>query len=119
MAEIERKVVSITHSIGLPQNSNLADQIQFQAPGPRQQCTKFSSSEFSKFELKNFLVQFENCVTLVNSEKAKLSLLKGFLTGYASQLISLLSLEDNYVIGINLLKREFLDIPFIIDEIFK
>ena len=56
----------------------------------------------------------------VHSRKAKLSLLKGFLTGYASQLESLLSLEDeDFEVAIDFLKKEFLDIPFIIDESFK
>lgn len=64
--------------MGLPENSNMAGQIQFQAPGPRLQCAKFSNSEVSKFELKNSFVQFENCVASINSEKAKLSRFKGF-----------------------------------------
>ena len=60
-----------------------------------------------------FLAQFENCSNSVDSPKVKLSLLKGFLTGYKSQLIL------NYDEVINLLKQNFLDVSFIIDEIFK
>ena len=75
---------------------------------------------FGKFEFKNFLAQFENCVTSVESPKVKLSLLKSFLTGYASKLISNLSLKnENYDVAINLLKNNILDVLFIIDVIFK
>ena len=45
---------------------------------PKLQCVKFSGIRASKFEFKNFLVQFENCVDAVHSKKAKLSLLKSF-----------------------------------------
>lgn len=46
--------------------------------------------------------------------------MKDFLTGYATQLILHLSREDdNYGVAINLLKIEFLNITFIIEEIFK
>ena len=87
---------------------------------PKLQCVKFSGIRAGKFELKNFLVQFESCVDAVHSRKAKLSLLKSFLTGYVSQLVSHLSLEDeNFEVTIDLSKKEFLHIPFIIDEIFK
>ena len=73
----------------------------------------------NKFEFKNFLAQFYNCVSSVSSDKAKLSLLKSSLTDYAAQLISHLTLEGpNYEIARKLLE-EFLDIPLIVDEIFK
>ena len=56
----------------------------------------------------------------MSSDKAKLSLLKSYLTGYAAQLISHLTLEEaNYEVAIKLLTEEFLDIPLIVDEIFK
>ena len=87
---------------------------------PKLQCVKFNGIRAGKFEFKNFLVQFENCVDAVHSKKAKLSLLKSFLAGYASQLVSHLLLEDeNFEVAIDLLKKEFLDIPFIMDVIFK
>ena len=61
-----------------------------------------------------------NCVSSVSSNKAKLSLLKSYLTGYADQLFSHLTLEEaNYEVAIKLLTEEFLDIPLIVDEIFK
>ena len=87
---------------------------------PRLTCAKFSGNKPDKFEFKNFLSQFYNCVNSVSSEKTKLSLLKSYLTGYAGQLISHLTLEDsNYGVAIDLLTEEFLDIPYIVDEIFK
>ena len=56
----------------------------------------------------------------MSSDKAKLSLLKSYLTGYEAQLISHLTLEEaNYEVAIKLLTEEFLDIPLIVDEIFK
>ena len=87
---------------------------------PRLQCPKFSGIMYNKFKLKNFLAQFYNCVSSVSYDKAKLSLLKSYLTGYAAQLLSHLTLEEaNYEVTIKLLTEEFLDIPLIVDEIFK
>ena len=79
-------------------------------PPSRLQCPKLNGRMSNKFELKNFLAQFNNCVSSVSSHKAKLSLLKSYLTGYAAQLISHLTLEEaNYEVAIKLLT----------DEIFK
>ena len=41
---------------------------------PKLQSVKFSGIRAGKFEFKNFLVQFENCVDAVHSKKAKLLL---------------------------------------------
>ena len=55
----------------------------------------------------------------MSSDKAKLSLLKSYLTGCAAQLISHLTLEEaNYEVAIKLL-TEFLEILLVVDEIFK
>ena len=87
---------------------------------PRLQCPKFSGRMSNNFEFKNFLAQFYNCVSSVSLDKAKLSLLKSYLTGYVAQLLSHLTLEEaNYEVAIKLLTEEFLDIPLIVDEIFK
>ena len=84
------------------------------------QCPKFSGRMNNKFEFENFLAQFYNCVSSVSSDKGKLSFLKSYLTGYAAQLLSHLTLEEaNYDVAIKLLTEEFLDIPLIVDEIFK
>ena len=53
-------------------------------PPPRLQCPKFSGRMSNKFEFKKFLAQFYNGVSSVSSDKAKLSLLKSYLTGYAA-----------------------------------
>ena len=82
----------------------------------RLQCPKFCGRTSNRFEFKNFLVQFYNCISSVSSDKAKLSLLKSYLTGYAAQLLSHLTLEEaNYEVAIKLLTEEFLDIPVIVD----
>ena len=87
---------------------------------PQLQCPKFSGRMYNKFEFKNFLAQFYNCVSSVSSDKGKLSLLKSYLTDHAAQLLSHLTLEEaNYEVAIKLLTEEFLDIPLIVDEIFK
>lgn len=66
----------------------LSNHDQVFASLPRLSCAKFSGNKPNKFEFKNFLSQFYNCVNSVSSKKAKLSLLKSYLTGYAGQLIS-------------------------------
>ena len=87
---------------------------------PRLQCSKFSGRMYNRFEFRNFLAQFYNCVSSVSSDKAKSSLLKSYLTGYAAQLLSHLTLEEaNYEVAIKLLTEEFLDIFLVVDEIFK
>ena len=56
----------------------------------------------------------------MSSDRAKSSLLKRYLTDYAAQLLSHLTLEEaNYEVVIKLLTEEFLDIPLIVDVIFK
>ena len=58
--------------------------------------------------------------THTHSNIYKLALLRSHLTGYELQLVSHLSLEgENYDIVISMLNKEFLDIPFIISEMFK
>ena len=86
---------------------------------PELECFKFSGVTPSKFEFKNFLSQFQNCVMHLESNKVKLTLLKRYLSDYALQLISHLTLESyNYSVAIDLLKREFLNENLIINAIF-
>ena len=73
-------------------------------------------------EFKNFLTQFSNCIdaccTLSNANK--LTYLRSYLSGYALKIITHLSVtDDNYDVAFSLLKEEFLDIPYIVDESFK
>ena len=87
---------------------------------PKLQCVKFNGIRADKFEFRNFLVQFENCGHCTLEESQTVAFLKFFLTSYASQLVSHLSLEDeNFEVAFDLLKKGFLGIPFITDEIFK
>lgn len=87
---------------------------------PKLQCATFSVINPSKFEFKNFIAQFNNCSNSINSNKAKLPLLKSYLAGYTLQLISHLTLEEgNYEMAISLLTKEFWDVPFIFHEIVK
>ena len=94
-------------------------EMQKGSPAPKLQCPKFSGENIvDKFEFKNFLSQFETVCASDGSNKAKLQRLRSQLTGEAFQDISHLSVEDdNYDIAIQLLKDQYLDVPFIIHEI--
>ena len=86
---------------------------------PELECIKFSGVKSSKFEFKNFLAQFHNCLTQLESNEVKLTSLKSYLFDYALQLISHLKLESCYYsVAINLLKREFLNENLITNAIF-
>ena len=83
---------------------------------PKLEFVKFNVVKPSKFEFKNFLLQFQNCVRDLESNEVKLTLLKS----YFSDLISHLTLEScNYIVTIDLLKREFLNKNLIINAIFR
>ena len=89
---------------------------------PELKCKTFSGKSLDKLEFKNFLQQFQNCIDACDSltDAGKLTYLRSFLTDYAFKTISHLSITDaNYCIALQLLKDEFLDIQYIIDEIFK
>ena len=88
---------------------------------PKLQCSQFSGKDVDKLELKNFLIQFQNCVDAGGNlpGSAKLTYLRSYLTGYAYKIISHLSItNDNFDIAITLLKDELLDTEFIADEYF-
>ena len=54
------------------------------------------------------------------SDSAKLTYLLGYLRDYALKVVKHLTVSDsNYLIAIQMLKEEFLDVPYIIDETFK
>ena len=93
--------------------------LQSQSFVPKLQCVKFSGQRVEKFEFKNFLEQFNNCSANIRSDSAKLSYLRSLLYDYAFSIISHLTINDaNFTIAIDLLKAEFLDTGFIVDEIF-
>ena len=114
---IERRI-----DISLPANSNPPLQPPMAVKIPKLECKIFDGTSKDKLEFKNFLTQFSNCIdacgTLSNDNK--LTYLCSYLSGYALKIISHLSMtDDNYDVAFSLLKEEFLDIPYIVDESFK
>ena len=88
---------------------------------PMLKCSIFDGldCESNKFKFKNFLMQFENCVSCIKSGATKLQYLRGYLAGYPLQLVQHLSItEENFDTAIQLLKKEYLDQEFIISAIF-
>ena len=123
--------VSITDKLGLiatavkrnsaPPNKN-ANEAKSAVKMPKLQCTTFSGKSSDKLEFKNFLQQFNNCIDVCDtlSGAAKLTYLRSYLTDYALKTISHLSIaDDNYDVAMKLLKEEYLDEQYIIEEIFK
>ena len=89
---------------------------------PKLECRVFDGTSKDKLEFKNFLTQFANCIDACGelSNANKLTYLRSYLSGYAFKIISHLSVNNvNYDVALTLLKEEFLDIPYIIDESFK
>ena len=89
---------------------------------PKLQCQVFDGTSKDKLEFKNFLVQFFSCIDACGSisDAIKLTYLRSYLSGYALKIISHLSVaDDNFEVALDLLKEEFLDIPYIVDECFK
>ena len=89
---------------------------------PRLECDKFDGESQDKMAFKNFLQQFHNCINVCGqlSDSSKLTYLRGYLKGYAFRVISHLSVsDDNYSVALKLLKEEFLDEEYIVDETFK
>lgn len=120
-ANINDRLADIENSIENPTTSRKNEPTSVPLLSvPKLQCATFSGINPSKFEYKNFIAQFKNCTESIDSGRAKLALLKGYLSDYALQLVSHLTLEDgNYDVAVDLLTKEFLDVPFIISEIFK
>ena len=134
----ERKLAEITSQIGynesirdeltliekqidisLPANSNPPLQPPMAVKIPKLECKIFDGTSKEKLEFKNFLTQFSNCIdacgTLSNANK--LTYLRSYLL---VKIITHLSVtDDNYDVAFSLLKEEFLDIPYIVDESFK
>ena len=89
---------------------------------PQLKCDTFDGRSNDKLEFKNFLLQFNNCIDACGqlSGSSKLTYLRSYLVGFAFRVISHLSISDeNYDVAIKLLKEEFLDEEFIVDETFK
>ena len=89
---------------------------------PPLQCGTFSGTEKDKFAFSNFLIQFENVIGHKKnlSDSAKQSYLLSYLRGYALKVISHLAVsEENYKVALKLLRDEFLDVDYIVDETYR
>ena len=98
------------------------DSVPLNVRVPKLRCKTFPGKGKDKLEFKNFWTQFQNCIDACGdlSGANKLTYLRSYLDGYALQLISHLTInDDNYKVAQELLKEEYLDEEFIIDESFK
>ena len=89
---------------------------------PQLKCDTFDGMSTDKLQFKNFLLQFNNCIDACGqlSDSSKLTYLRSYLSGFAFRVISHLSIsDDNYKLALDLLKKEFLDEDYIVDETFK
>ncbi|XP_068227935.1 uncharacterized protein [Palaemon carinicauda] len=85
-------------------------------------CGIFSGEEKDKFTFNSFLNQFNNVIGSRKnlSDSAKQKYLHGYLRGYSLKVVNHLNISDsNYHLAIEMLKEEFLDVNYIIDETFK
>ena len=82
---------------------------------PQLKCDTFDGLSTDK-------LQFNNCIDACGqlSDSSKLTYLRSYLSGFAFRVISHLSIsDDNYKLASDLLKKEFLDEDYIVDETFK
>ena len=89
---------------------------------PPLECGTFTGKEKDKFAFNTFLNQFNNVIESRKylSDSAKLTYLLGYLRDYALKVVKHLTITDsNYLIAIQMLEDEFLDVPYIVDETFK
>ena len=102
--------------------SVMSSLVQSEGKPPPLNCGKFSGREKDKFAFHNFLTQFENIIGSRKnfSDSVKLTYLFSYLEDYAFKLVEHLTVSDsNYKVAIDLLKDEFLDGPYIVDETYK
>ena len=85
-------------------------------------CPTFDGNCRDRFQFKTWLAQFEAVLkgSPKMDDKSKLIYLKTKVTGLACQyIISLELTNENYEVAIKRLKKEFLDVDFIKDELIK
>ena len=85
-------------------------------------CPVFLGNHKDKFEFVNWLAQYNTVISTNKHLKNcyKLKFLQTKAQGHAELYISHLELtDDNYQVAIVLLKKHFLDIPYIRDELIK
>ena len=93
-----------------------------EAKPPPLECGTFTGKEKDKFAFNTFLNQFNNVIASRKnlSDSAKQTYLYGYLRDYALKVVKHLHISDeNYQLAIKMLKQEFLDVPYIMDETFK
>ena len=115
-------VAKLLHDKSKPVKPNSGSINETAVKLPRLECDKFDGQTDDKLAFKNFLQQFNNCIDACGqlSNASKLTYLRSYLSGYAFRVISHLSVsDDNYDAAIKLLKEEFLDVEYIVDETFK
>ena len=81
---------------------------------PPLECGIFTGKGRDKFAFNTFLNQFNNVIGSRKnlSDSAKLTYLLGYLRDYALKVVKHLTVSDsNYLIAIQMLKEEFLDVP--------
>ena len=103
--------------VSLPANSNPPLQPPMAVKIPKLECKIFDGTSKD-----NFLTKFSNCTDACGtlSSANKLTYLRSYLSGYTLKIISHISVtDDNYDVAFSLLRTEFLDIPYIVDEYFK
>ena len=89
---------------------------------PPLNCGTFTGKEKDKFAFNTFLNQFNNVIGSRKqlTDATKLAYLVGYLRDYALSVVKHLSITDtNYDIAIQMLKNEFLDKEFMVDETYK
>ena len=89
---------------------------------PPLECGTFSGKEKDKFAFHSFLTQFNNVIGSRKnlSDSTKQTYLYGYLKDYALKVVKHLTISDaNYHLALQLLKQEFLDVDYIIDETYK
>ena len=89
---------------------------------PPLECGTFSGKEEDKFAFHTFLNQFNNVIGSRKnlSDSAKQTYLYGYLRDYALKVVKHLTISDsNYLLAIQMLKQEFLDVNYITDETYK
>ena len=89
---------------------------------PDLKCDNFSGEGSTNLQFHTFLTQFNNIVGFRNNltNSTKFTYLKTYLKGYALKLVQHLQVsDDNYLIGLDLLKSEFLYKDALIDDLIK
>lgn len=89
---------------------------------PQLKCVTFSGEGASHLEFHTFYSQFSNVIGNRSdiSDSTKFSYLKTYLRGYAEKLVQHLQVDDaNYPVAINLLKSEFQNKEFIVNDLIK